>query len=68
MIKQEMELSQAFNELELEVKKLAVAYTVVAKLPAQPHSFWRSYVEPIDKKLAAFKTIFYNIMLEKEES
>jgi hypothetical protein len=67
MTKQEMELSQAFTELEYKVKALKMAHDISESLGSQKHSYWIAYIEPVEKRLADFKTKFYKIMLEMEE-
>ena len=67
MTKQEMELSQAFTNLELVVQKLRMAHDVSKGIGDQKHGYWVSYINPVEKCLADFKTKFYNIMLEIEE-
>jgi hypothetical protein len=67
MTKQEMELSQAFTELEFRMKELRTAHTISKTLGAQKHTYWDSWMSPVEKSLANFKAKFYNIMLEIEE-
>lgn len=67
MTKQEMELSQAFTDLEFRVRELRTAHTISKTLGPQKHAYWDSWMEPVEKSLANFKAKFYNIMLEIEE-
>ena len=67
MTKLELELSQAFTDLEFKIKQLRNAHDISTTLGAQKHSYWNSWISPAEKSLANFKSKFYKIMLEIEE-
>jgi hypothetical protein len=67
MTKLELELSQAFTDLEFKLRELRTAHDITKTLGAQKHSYWDSWLRPAEKSLADFKAKFYNIMLEIEE-
>lgn len=67
MNKQEMELSQAFTELEFKIRALRMASTVSKGSGPQKHEYWNFYIAQVETSLADFKSKFYKIMLEVEE-
>lgn len=67
MTKNEMELIQAFADLEKAIALTDKAIYVVEKLSDQKWSYYKNNFSPIKYQLDIFKKKFYNILLDIEE-